>query len=228
MRKRTHLMGNYMARFSIKVIDSCETLFANDALDSVNLFEENGREFVVTTNEKFNYSFRVAKEGWDSISIKPSSEILQESFFDSEYDLIDLSDSVEINITWNTDTIHKRNHPYLITYHVTAFKDQKTNHRVLTNAIFVDGPLGVNYVNEEQSSLKIHPNPTSNFLYLDSKTLIQEIGIFNSQGLLVKRHFGVNTLSFDIQFDELPNGLYLLKIKTEEDTVTKKILKSSN
>lgn len=79
-----------------------------------------------------------------------------------------------------------------------------------------------------QSNINIYPNPTSNITTITSNSPMQQINIFNSQGALTKRHLGTNALTFDIQLDGQPNGLYFLRIKTEEETVTKKILKTAN
>lgn len=77
-------------------------------------------------------------------------------------------------------------------------------------------------------NIQVYPNPTDNQLTILTKSLIRKIEVSNSHGLLIKRYFGINALSFNIQLEGLPNGLYFLRIKTEEDNVTKKILKTSN
>lgn len=82
------------------------------------------------------------------------------------------------------------------------------------------------FVNRDE--IRIWPNPTSNLISIAANTPIFQILIFNSQGVLSKRHSGSKSLTADIQLDGLPIGLYFLRIKTEKETVTKRIIKTSN
>lgn len=227
MRFGSHIMGRYMARFSIKVTDSCINLPSRDNIDNNNLFEVEGREFHLSTNEAWNYSFRIAKEGWDSISVNPSSEIFEHSFFESDYTIIDIGDSVAINVSWITDSIYKRNHPYIITYHVTAYKNGKAHHRVLTNSIYVDWPLGLNQPEQEATYFKIHPNPTTGQTTITSTTKVKRLELFSVSGFKLEEFETLNDMPADIDIGHLPNGLYFLRIKTKKETVTKRIVKTT-
>lgn len=92
----------------------------------------------------------------------------------------------------------------------------------------VKWPVGIDEKNIPTDNILLYPNPTHNNTMITCNSPIQQIDIFNSQGVLTKRHFGTNALSVDLQLDGLPNGLYFLSIKTENESVTKKILKTTN
>lgn len=89
-------------------------------------------------------------------------------------------------------------------------------------------PVGIEQEHIKESIVEVFPNPTSSFSTISTNFLIQEIDILNTQGVLIKQHLGLNTSMYDIQLDGLPNGLYFLRIKTKNESVTKKILKTTN
>lgn len=229
LRRWDQIMGIHMARFSIKVTDSCiNYLIGHDNIDNNSLFETDGREFQVSTNETWNYAFRIAKEGWDSISVNPSSEIFEHSFFETDYTVTDIGDSITVNVSWITDSIYKRNHPYIITYHVTAYKNGQAHHRVLTNSIYIDWPLGLSQPEQEATYFKIHPNPTTGQTAITSTAKVKRLELFSVSGLKLEEFETLNDMSTDIDIGHLPNGLYFLRIKTEQKTVTKRIVKTTN
>jgi hypothetical protein len=88
-------------------------------------------------------------------------------------------------------------------------------------------PLWPHSVEETTTdNIKIYPNPTDKQLTVSTTATLKEIDIFNAQGALIHRYSRINALSFDIQLEGLPNGLYFLSIETREYTVTKKIFKT--
>ncbi|MEX2595591.1 MAG: T9SS type A sorting domain-containing protein [Salibacteraceae bacterium] len=227
-RRWDQVMGVHMAKFSIKVTDSCQTLSGHDNINNENLFETQGREFNIHTNQSWSYSFRVAKSDWDSITIKSSSEIFEHSFFDSDYSVTDIGDSIETSISWLTDSIHKRNHPYVITYHVTAYKNGNAHHRVLTNAVYVDWLLSTGDMKQDHISIQIFPNPTKDKITISSPQSIDQVTLLNSSGLSLLELTPSKTTSDVINIGHLADGLYILRIKTGEGLATKKLIKSES
>lgn len=72
--------------------------------------------------------------------------------------------------------------------------------------------------------INIHPNPTDDFLHitLPTKMKLQEVGLYNMQGRLVK-HFSA-TISIDLE--TIPSGVYVLGITTNQGVYYKTVLKN--
>jgi len=72
----------------------------------------------------------------------------------------------------------------------------------------------------ETEEIKIYPNPTTNYLHIDSDQVeIDEVQIFDFCGRLCLSYFSTSN---EINITDLPRGLYLLKIRFGEN---EKILK---
>lgn len=87
-------------------------------------------------------------------------------------------------------------------------------------------PIGLEEVN--LSSLQVFPNPTENQIAITSDKPLSKIEIFNSHGVLIRSFPKPNSTSAEIQLSGLPSGLYFLRIKTEKETVTKRIIKTAD
>lgn len=74
-----------------------------------------------------------------------------------------------------------------------------------------------------KNTLNIFPNPTSNYIYINSNTSISNYQISNSLGQLIKSEKFYNQR---IEISDLINGIYFIKITTSDNKIiTQKILK---
>lgn len=72
-----------------------------------------------------------------------------------------------------------------------------------------------------QNTIKVYPNPVTDWIYFDSENPIQTVEIYNLQGqkIITSNQHSINT-------SELPSGMYLLKITDENNLkFTQKIIK---
>ena len=69
-------------------------------------------------------------------------------------------------------------------------------------------------------TIAIYPNPATNFLTIESNVQINSIEIIDLSGALVQIETQ-NTFSIE----HLTNGVYLMSIKTDDGTVTKRLIK---
>ena len=78
------------------------------------------------------------------------------------------------------------------------------------------------------SSVSIYPNPTNTSLTIHSKDPsdpILVIELYNATGQMVRRVFNVNiTTRYVLKRKGLPNGLYMIKVKTKEGLAMKKVV----
>jgi len=81
----------------------------------------------------------------------------------------------------------------------------------------------------ETTAFSVYPNPTTGMVEISSNTiLIQSIEIISPTGLQLYNVNNLNTLSKDIDLTSYPDGLYIVRIKTDEGIVTKKIVKTQD
>lgn len=72
--------------------------------------------------------------------------------------------------------------------------------------------------------LNLYPNPTEGVLFIESPTAIHEIRLFNSIGTQIRTYFNIgNSIHLDVD-----NGTYILQIITENEVVSKVVIKSTN
>ncbi|MGV0922612.1 T9SS type A sorting domain-containing protein [Empedobacter tilapiae] len=93
----------------------------------------------------------------------------------------------------------------------------------IDNVILGNGSLNTNDMNKE-SIIKVYPNPVSDFVKINnlSSEKIESITIGDLTGRTVKY---VDRKSSTIDVQSLPNGVYLLKIKTDKGMKIEKIIK---
>ena len=77
-------------------------------------------------------------------------------------------------------------------------------------------------IEEYTSETAIYPNPATDMINISTDNQIQRVEIFNMQGQLVKVQTGEVT---SISVKDLANGLYTLKLPTDNGTSMHKIIK---
>lgn len=100
------------------------------------------------------------------------------------------------------------------------FRDNGNFGSQATYLIDVSVPASIEEVTMENTT--VYPNPATDVLTINSGSQVQRVEIFNIQGQLVKAEAGdVHTISVK----DLANGLYTLKLTTENGTSMHKIIK---
>jgi hypothetical protein len=97
------------------------------------------------------------------------------------------------------------------------------NNRAILNANSIkvkDLPVGISEFNESRTT--IYPNPATNVLNVISEKEIRNVEIYNVQGQLVK---SISDNVNSIGISELNDGIYFVKIYTENGTATHKFIK---
>lgn len=73
--------------------------------------------------------------------------------------------------------------------------------------------------------VSVYPNPTySNKVIIESENQIDELNLFNLNGQLILKVRKPNQMNNQYQLDNLTSGLYLLKINSNNESVTKKLI----
>lgn len=84
---------------------------------------------------------------------------------------------------------------------------------------FIDN-TSIDVIKPREEKLKIIPNPSKNLVEIENKYLISELSLFDGRGMqvlhLVKQQ---NNPKIIIDVSQLPKGIYILKVVTEEKRV---------
>jgi len=78
---------------------------------------------------------------------------------------------------------------------------------------------------EQNTTLLLHPNPATNVLNIDSDVNVLEISIFNTLGQLAKTYGNLSDKKNTVDISSLQTGTYYVKIKSETQEITKKLIK---
>jgi len=78
--------------------------------------------------------------------------------------------------------------------------------------------------NIKNIDLKFYPNPTTDYFNIISEAMIQSVELYDVSGRLVRTSL-VNDFESRQNVSNLNNGIYILKIKTQQGEVTGKIVK---
>jgi len=81
--------------------------------------------------------------------------------------------------------------------------------------------VGIN--EESQDEATVYPVPAESFVNIQAGSNIEEVQLFNLLGEIVLTKQGNNTDNMQISKNNLPNGVYVLSIKTANGIKTKKI-----
>jgi len=79
-------------------------------------------------------------------------------------------------------------------------------------------------IEEFVSDINIYPNPANDILNLESNILIKDISLVSITGKVVVSKNNLDTHSISIKTNELPSGIYILKVKTDESLVLKRLI----
>ncbi len=103
-----------------------------------------------------------------------------------------------------------------------AGNDRVFNSTIDLGAYEYSSTLSVNDVFLSTNSVKLYPNPVNDKLFIKSTDQVESLTIYNISGQLVKQ---VNTIDNGIEVYNLSTGLYIIQIKTNNNTINKKFLK---
>ncbi|WP_055435767.1 aryl-sulfate sulfotransferase [Lacinutrix algicola] len=74
----------------------------------------------------------------------------------------------------------------------------------------------------KESQIKIHPNPVLDYFTIEALKEIKKVEIYTISGQLLKVIDNTNT----VNIEDLSSGIYLIKINTDDGSITRKIIKN--
>lgn len=94
-----------------------------------------------------------------------------------------------------------------------------------SQTLFIKNSTVLSVANFKVKELKVYPNPVNTKLTVFSENSIENISIYNLLGKQVLHLKGNRTQTLNVNTSILKPGIYLIKVKTEDNVFTKKILK---
>jgi len=130
---------------------------------------------------------------------------------------------VTMQLTDNGDTtipIQTFSNPMLIMFDKLWFSGYTSDNKQELWSVYPSA-LGLDDEMQTPLQISVFPNPTSNLIYINSTQPIQYVEIYNSLGQLLSATYRMKKI--DIKY--LSSGLYLAKIKVNDNIIAKKIIK---
>ena len=132
-----------------------------------------------------------------------------------DFSWLSLSDTLTFRFTLKSDSVDNNKEGWMI--------DNMNLH-----------PTWFHTINEtdQKEYMKISPNPSTGLINITSKKIeefhiIEELTVFNLQGQLMKTYTMVPT-KFTIDLRDLPKGAYIIKVKTNLQTETFRVILQSD
>lgn len=100
--------------------------------------------------------------------------------------------------------------------------DRIFNTTIDLGAYEYNSTLGIDAVSLNTNSVKLYPNPVNDRLFIKSTEQIESVTIYNINGQLIKR---TNETINGVDVSVLSSGLYMIEIKTNNNTINQKFLK---
>lgn len=89
---------------------------------------------------------------------------------------------------------------------------------------FFTNGVPTNVLTLTEKNYLIYPNPSRNFITINSKEEILQIDILNTQGQQLQT-INCHSSIEQIELTDLANGIYFIRFKTDKETITEKIIK---
>ena len=106
----------------------------------------------------------------------------------------------------------------------TYYASQTVNGFESTNRLPVTVSLTLGLDNTVFENLKFHPNPVKNTLEISNAATIDKVSVYNLLGQLVQEK-ATNSTLYQMDFSEINSGVYLVKIQSENNEKTVRIVK---
>jgi hypothetical protein len=88
-----------------------------------------------------------------------------------------------------------------------------------------DNIIGVDDIVSTDAMVKVFPNPNEGAMTLESDHLIHAVEVYNLNGQLISRVNHVNSFNYQLNIESEINGLYMVKVISENTTSMVKVIK---
>ena len=159
--------------------------------------------------EGFGYKFEITM-AWDAVEGATGYDVYVNTATVQDY---------QMGYTNGTAYVAGSNTEGTLEFYVIAFNDETESapSEPYTITIVDDA------VEEMTASFNIYPNPVNDRLYIEAETEVKEVVVYDVYGRQQTTDNGQQTLSIDVA--NLSNGVYFVKVVTENGEVVKRFIK---
>ena len=112
------------------------------------------------------------------------------------------------------------NTPYMYHCHMLNHEDEG----MMGQFVVVDNTTSTNMPQENQTSIHLFPNPASESVFIQSNSEIEKILVYDQFGRLIQTNRVRSVKLFEMGLTQLPAGVYILKIFTEDGASCAKLV----
>ena len=223
--------GGARAYSSIDIIDPMVTTPGNYTYDNVNGYGPTNAEWIYTTPTNTDFFTAILSSGerlpngntlicdGDSgyfFEIDPAENIVWEYVNpDATNGIINQGDTASFNLVF-------RAHKFSFDYPAFTGKNLTPGDPIETNPDISNcNLLNVTENVLDENSIKLFPNPVVDYLTIEYTKSISSIEVYTIFGQLLSKVTDTKT----IKFGNMASGFYLIRVNSEEGSITKKILK---
>lgn len=128
----------------------------------------------------------------------------------------------------DNDTVAEIEHSHVFYIANSTIKFPLLSYSLDTNGVIIRGAewttnQATNVTENSNQTMTIYPNPAKEYFSIATDIKIEEITIYNLNGEIVKNSFNLNQNNINIE--NLNNGIYIVKCKTQSDTSILKLVK---
>lgn len=161
--------------------------------------------YVVVENNAKQPTSSEVKEGADYAGVS----IISNGHLDISEDSVTVTKVIE-GLTANTD------YDAYVVAEDSAEAPNLQNNPVMVE---VSTNAATGLANRNDDRVTVYPNPVNQWLKLESSKQIQNIKVYNLLGNVQKEVYKVNRKSFELNFDDISEGIYLIKITDINDNI---------
>ena len=122
-------------------------------------------------------------------------------------------------ISWNPTNLHS-----LSNARVVVFIQNNNTREIYQSGHYDLSNLTSNSTITSSFTVNLYPNPASNFVWIESPEIIEEIALIDVAGRILSV-FYPKTREFNLEVSNLNNGVYLLRLRSNTGKVVKRLVK---
>ena len=167
----------------------------------------NLRAYIRQDIPDFNYKYEITM-AWDAVEGATGYDVFVNT--DTEQDF-------HMGYTNGTAYVAGSDKEATLEFYVVAFNDDTESAPSETYTIVIQDDA----VEELTSSFNIYPNPVNDVLFIETEMNVEEVVVYDVNG----RQQGNKTTGQHIDVKNLSNGVYFVKVKTENGEVVRRFIK---
>lgn len=183
-------------------------------VDPVNSIPSYGTGFV--TSQGIAYPFNYNEEEWFKVTfVVDLDEGMTTMYLNDEKVILDPAN--DGSVPYGGDLYQLGGADFY------SYSEVATNSYYIDDVVFEEGNTMAVKEMAAVNEVSVYPTVSKDFVNIDSKAMIQAVSVYNTAGQQMMK-IAPNKSTAQIDVSSLPAGVYLLRIQSDKQVLTKKIL----